>query len=95
MYFKPWMKGIRIFLHQTSSLSDIMSTYWTNLAKNGNPNGKGVPEWPAFNGANPKAMYLKADSHTGPVPDDKSLKVLDSYYQWRFTQEGKDWLSIE
>jgi len=72
-------------------LSDIMSTYWTNFAKNGNPNGEGVPRWPAFNGADPKVMYLKTNPHTGPVPDEKSLKVLDSYYQWRFTQEGKDW----
>lgn len=72
-------------------LSDLISTYWTNFAKTGNPNGKGVPEWPAFNSTDPKAMYLKTNSHVGPVPDEKSLKVLDSYFKWRFTQEGKAW----
>ena len=27
-------------------LSDIMSSYWANFVKNGDPNGKGLPEWP-------------------------------------------------
>lgn len=72
-------------------LSDLISTYWTNFAKNGNPNGTGVPEWPAFKDTNPNVMYLKTNSHVGPVPDEKSLKVLDSYFKWRFTQEGKAW----
>lgn len=28
-------------------VSDAMSSYWVNFAKKGNPNGKGLPEWPA------------------------------------------------
>ncbi|MGV3706365.1 MAG: carboxylesterase/lipase family protein [Arcticibacter sp.] len=72
-------------------LSDMIGTYWTNFAKTGNPNGNGVPEWPAFKGTSPQVMYLTAKPHVGPVPDEKSLNVLDSYFKWRFTPEGKDW----
>jgi len=27
-------------------VSDAMSSYWVNFAKNGNPNGAGLPDWP-------------------------------------------------
>lgn len=72
-------------------LSEIMGTYWTNFAKYGNPNGKGVPEWPAFNDANPEVMYLTDNPHPGPVPSEASMKVLDAYFKWRLTPEGKAW----
>jgi para-nitrobenzyl esterase len=72
-------------------LSETMSTYWTNFAKYGNPNGEGVPEWPAFSNANPQVMYLRTNPRIGPVPSEKSLKVLDTYFKWRFTKEGKVW----
>lgn len=73
------------------ALSQTMGTYWTNFAKTGDPNGEGVPEWPAFSEQNPQVMYLDADPDSGPVPDENSLKVLDAYFKWRFTEEGSSW----
>jgi para-nitrobenzyl esterase len=29
-------------------VSDAMSSYWVNFAKNGNPNGNGLPDWPKY-----------------------------------------------
>jgi len=29
-------------------VSDAMSSYWVNFAKNGNPNGNGLPDWPTY-----------------------------------------------
>jgi para-nitrobenzyl esterase len=69
-------------------ISDAMGTYWTNFAKNGDPNGKGVPNWPAFSDANPVVMHLSQTPHIGPVPSAEALKVLDAYFAWRRTPEG-------
>jgi para-nitrobenzyl esterase len=72
-------------------ISEAMATYWTNFAKNGNPSGEGVPEWPAFSDANPVVMHFNKTPHTGTVPSAESLKVLDSYFTWRRTPEGDAW----
>ena len=72
-------------------ISEAMSTYWTNFAKYGHPNSKGVPVWPAFTGSNPQVMYFSTTPHVGPVPSAESLKVLDDYFKWRRTPEGKEW----
>jgi para-nitrobenzyl esterase len=72
-------------------ISEAMATYWTNFAKYGNPNGEGVPEWPAFSDANPVVMYFNQTPHTGPVPSVESLKVLDAYFKWRRSPEGEAW----
>ena len=72
-------------------ISDAMSTYWVNFAKHGDPNGKGVPKWPAFSNSHPDVMYFNQTPHTGPVPGAESLKVLDGYFAWRRTPEGEAW----
>ena len=36
-------------------VADMLSSYWTNFAKNANPNGPGLPNWPVYN---PKDEYL-------------------------------------
>jgi len=72
-------------------ISETMATYWTNFAKHGDPNGKEVPEWPAFSDRNPALMYFQKTAHPGPVPSAESLKVLDAYFKWRRSPEGEAW----
>ena len=40
------------------AISEAMATYWTNFAKHGDPNGEGVPPWPAFSDSHPEVMYF-------------------------------------
>ena len=70
-------------------ISDAMSTYWVNFAKHGDPNGKGVPAWPAFREKKPQVMYFNQTPLPGPVPSAEALKVLDGYFAWRRTPEGE------
>jgi len=74
------------------ALSEAIGTYWTNFARYGQPNGEGVPEWPAFNNENPVVMYLTGPKpFIGPVPSAASLEVLDDYFEWRRTPDGELW----
>jgi para-nitrobenzyl esterase len=70
-------------------ISEAMATYWTNFAKYRHPNGEGVPEWPEFSDNNPAVMYFAQTPHVGSVPSSESLKVLDEYFKWRRTADGK------
>jgi para-nitrobenzyl esterase len=71
-------------------ISTAMGSYWINFVKYGNPNGKELPLWPAFTGDKPAVMYFAETPHVGPVPDEKSLVVLDQYFRWRMDLNGKD-----
>jgi len=73
------------------ALADQMSSYWVNFANNGDPNGAGLPGWPAFSDANQRVMNLNDPSKPIPVPNMDKLEVLDGYYAWRRSQqEGKN-----
>ena len=69
------------------ALSDTMITYWTNFAKGYDPNGTGLPAWPAYNEAAPRMMYLinspSSSPKAGALISESGLKVLDEYFAWR------------
>ncbi len=61
-------------------LADEISTYWTNFAKSGNPNGPDLPAWPVFTIADNKVLYLGDPIIVGGVVNMNSLNVFDSVY---------------
>jgi len=71
-------------------ISEAMGTYWTNFAKYGDPNGNGAPKWPAFSEAHPQAMYFQGTPHPESVANEQGLQVLDQYFAYRRTAQGRD-----
>jgi para-nitrobenzyl esterase len=62
-------------------LADTMSSYWVNFAATGNPNGKGLPEWPAYNQKKGAQNIVLGDTvMVGQGIDPGMLAFYDSYY---------------
>jgi para-nitrobenzyl esterase len=61
-------------------LADEMSSYWVNFAKSGDPNGPGLPDWPAFTLAEGKVVYLGSPITVGGVASLNTLDVFDAVY---------------
>lgn len=64
---------------EDKALSDLMSSYWANFARTGDPNGTGLPVWPAYNsqGGYP-VMRLDANSHAAPDDHRARYEFLDA-----------------
>jgi para-nitrobenzyl esterase len=70
-------------------LSELMSSYWANFAKNGEPSGPGLPEWSSFTAADPKVMIFDVTSGMRTVPNQGRLEALDTYFARRREQARK------
>jgi para-nitrobenzyl esterase len=70
----PWTEVDR-------KLADTMSSYWANFAATGNPNGKGLPEWPAYSPKAEQAMVLGDTVSVGTGIEPAILTFYDSYYK--------------
>ena len=67
------------------AFADQVSRYWVNFARTGNPNGEGLPPWPAMKdlGAN-EVMVLDADgSGKGLWIGEAKDRLYTAIYQER------------
>ena len=60
------------------TVSEFMASYWTNFAKSGDPNGPGLPPWPAYTSQNGfPVMHLGPNSGSMPDPLRGRYEFLD------------------
>jgi para-nitrobenzyl esterase len=57
-----------------------ISAYWVNFASSGDPNGAGLPLWPAFDKSQSKVQILSDPISTDGVLGIENLRVFDSVY---------------
>jgi para-nitrobenzyl esterase len=63
-------------------VSDVLSSYWVNFATNGDPKGKGLAKWPAFDDRqSDRPMVLGDQAEVGPAPNRAQLAFFESVYE--------------
>jgi para-nitrobenzyl esterase len=60
------------------SLQDRISTAWTTFARSGNPNHKGLPNWPAFDTTKRATMILNKECKVVNDPYGEERKLVAS-----------------
>ncbi|MCA8900258.1 MAG: carboxylesterase family protein [Hyphomonas sp.] len=67
------------FSDKDEKLSDTIQTYWTNFARTGDPNGKGVPEWPAYSADTDEWQVLDHEIFTVAGVRARKLDILEEH----------------
>jgi para-nitrobenzyl esterase len=70
----------RPFTDIDRKIADQMSSYWANFAKTGNPNGKGLPHWPAV--SEKASTTMQIGDVTEAIPLAGSSARLEFWQQY-------------
>ena len=61
-------------------LADVMSSYWVQFATTGDPNGKDLPKWPAYDERNDNALWLGDEIKFDVIPNKSVLDFFERFY---------------
>jgi para-nitrobenzyl esterase len=78
--FQTLVGGRRTPSPSDLALSETISSYYVNFARTGDPNGKGLPTWPAFTGKNEQTMVFEAVPGERTYPPLEQVKVFDPFF---------------
>ncbi|MGB9068014.1 MAG: carboxylesterase family protein [Candidatus Acidiferrales bacterium] len=76
------LRAPRAWTDVDHQVSDWLSSYWVNFATKGDPNGKGLTKWPAFDDPeSDRPMVLGDRAEVGPAPDGAQLAFFEQFYE--------------
>jgi para-nitrobenzyl esterase len=73
-------KGGAGWTDEDRRIADMMSSYWVNFARTGNPNGPGLPNWAPFDGRTEQTMELGDHFQPIPLADNGKLDFWRRFY---------------
>jgi para-nitrobenzyl esterase len=57
------------------SVASALHGYWANFVKTGNPNGRGLPQWPVYDAKADVIMQFHADGTNAAAPDPLKARL--------------------
>ena len=75
-----------VFGDADHKLAEIIEEYWTNFARTGDPNGKGLPHWPEFDG---NGAFIRFTQDVQVVAGEGLRKQQCDLYREGLTQKLK------
>ncbi len=80
-YWKSWVPN-----SDDEKLSEIMGDYWVQFAKSGNPNRRGLPEWPLYEEESGRCMELGREVKSRPIPHKNGYAVFERILKSRLAE---------
>jgi para-nitrobenzyl esterase len=70
---------------EDKKVAQMLNTYWVNFAKTGDPNSKGLPEWPVYTPKKYKILEIQSDGKPVGKPDPRKarLDVIEKAFKMR------------
>ena len=81
----PFVYGYKYGTAKTTPSEDhmaqIMSRYWINFTKTGNPNADALPYWATYTKGQPTVMVMHEGFHLAPVPNQAQMDFFEEFFK--------------